>query len=313
MNSSETLTVSIIIPTKNRPDDLELCVQTILRQTLLPRELIVIDQSDGEESRSRVESQIAKASPEVRNTLKLVYIHDKSLAGCAVAKNLGMDLAGGFIWVFLDDDVELEPDFLEEILAAYNDDPGLTGVSGTITNYCPPSWAFRIWNWIFFHGPFHDERQPIYWNSDKLRKSSPIPVRKFSGGAMSLRAEAIGGTRFDRHLHGIPGGEDVEFCESLPQGARLVIAPRARLVHNQSILGRTRSHFLRRLTHTAHFLYRKHWRTGISNRLSFVWLNVGIGLAASMASLRRLSLDPWRAVKHGLDDARDATPKKPPQ
>ena len=46
--ADERVLVSVIIPTKDRLADLALTVQTTLRQTVLPDELIIVDQGTKE-------------------------------------------------------------------------------------------------------------------------------------------------------------------------------------------------------------------------------------------------------------------------
>src|ERR1043165_2442489 len=113
--------VTIIIPTRDRPRDLEITVQTVIRQTALPSELIIVDQSDSPESQSAVENTLLSAEPPSRSTIQLEYVRDTKISGGAVARNRAMAIAKGSIWLFLDDDVELEPDFIEQILNTYRE------------------------------------------------------------------------------------------------------------------------------------------------------------------------------------------------
>src|SRR6266567_6772508 len=125
------LAVSVVIPTKNRADDLELTVRTLLCQTVLPQELLIVDQSEGDASRSRISALFRNCAPRLPY---LRYIHDPAITGGAVARNKAMDQASGEILLFLDDDVELEENFIEELIVTYASHPGITGVSGVITN-----------------------------------------------------------------------------------------------------------------------------------------------------------------------------------
>src|SRR5258707_233906 len=111
-----------------------------------------------------------------------------------------MKQATGDIWLFLDDDVLLEPDFIEKLLAAYS--PGITGVSGIITNYSTPPIARRLWELLFEVGPFRDDRQTVYRNAAKLLNSTPKQVRQFTGALMSFRADEIRGVSFNENIHG---------------------------------------------------------------------------------------------------------------
>lgn len=298
--------LSLIIPTKNRPHELTLVVQSLFEQTVGAAELIIVDQSPDEVGKLAVERQFEEASAAGHPVMDLRYIHEPSIGGGAAARNHAMNIARGDIWLFLDDDVYLEPDFLEQILAAYEGCPDAAGVSGIITNYVVPSPGFRFWSSLFERGPFRDERQPIYWHADRLRNSAPIRVRKFGGGLMSFRASAIQDLRFDENLRGVCDGEDVDLCMQLERrsGSRLLIAPAARLVHNQSPSGRLQDHWVRRQARASLFLFNKHWNRGLKNKLCFSWLLTGYGMVVSFASLRRGSLDPWRAFLAGMREGR---------
>jgi len=296
--------VSVIIPTKDRPIDLGLTVESILRQSVVPNQVIIVDQSEDDESHKRVENSYREACSNARDAVQLDYVQNANISGGAIARNQGMELARGDIWLFLDDDVVLDFNFVEELLAVYQQHPHVMGVSGIISNYRKPYWAYRLWEFVFVRGPFRDERQPIYWNANRLRKSEPIRVGKFTGALMSFRAEAIRAHRFDENLIGVSDGEDVDFCARLGSDPFLVIAPRARLIHNKSALGRTQDHWLRRFAQANYYLYHRNWQRRKRNRLAFVWLKVGLGVAASLASVQRGALAPWCALREGAHEGR---------
>ncbi len=285
---------SVIIPTKNRPQELDLTIESLLRQTCLPQQIVSVDQSADDSSFSRISRRLSQSAESSR--LTLAYVHDVSIPSGARARNRAMEEAEGEAWLFLDDDVYLEPNFLEQLWAAYGRHPGACGISGIITNYPRPSCAFRFWSALFVRGPFRDDRQPVYWNADKLRHAEPVRVTRLGAGLMSFRASAIRHLRFDELLLGVSDGEDVDFCMRLEPGSVLLIDPKARLVHMQSPSGRLNDHWLRRSARASWFLYKKNWNRGVQNRVSFVWLNLGFALVATFASLRHRTVKPWRAL-----------------
>lgn len=294
------LRLSVIIPTKNRPEDLCATVATLLKQTELPSELIIVDQSktggDAEAIRRLFAASPAGAAS--RRTV-LTYVRDPGISGGSQARNRGIELARGDIWLFLDDDVELEPNFVRELALAYDERPEAAGISGVVTNYCSPPWQSRLWFSVFLRGPFRDDRQLVYQRADSMADADPVRASRLGGGLMSFRAAAVDRVRFDENLTGVCDGEDVDFCMQLGPHSQLFIAPRARLVHKQSPNGRATDHWLRRFTQANHYLYHRHWKQGIVNRCCFVWLNAGLGLAASLAAARRGSLQPYRALWEG--------------
>lgn len=305
MNPGRRLRVSVLIPTKNRPEELALALRSILAQTVLPRQIVIVDQSIDARSRAALDLQIREAGSALRQ-ISLVYVREPRLSGTAAARNRLMELAEAEILLFVDDDAELEHEFIEELLAVYEDRPEAGGVSGIIINYSVAGRASRWWASLFVRGPFHDERQRIYWNADRLRRCAPLPVRKFTGAAMSFRAEVARSARFDARLTGASREEDTDFCEQL-RPATLLIAPRARFTHRRSARSRGEEHWLKEHTHTAHYLFRRHWRGSAANRLCFAWLHVGYAIAVSLACLRARSMGPLRAFHAGTHRARELT------
>jgi GT2 family glycosyltransferase len=296
--------VAVVIPTKNRPQDLDLTVETLLAQTVLPRQLIVIDQSPTDESEKRVFRRCHTLDCESQDPPELVYRRDTSISGLTAARNCSLKVVRTNIVLFLDDDVILEPDFIEQLLGAYELRPDATGVSGVVTNYSPPPGLFRLWSRVFMRGPFWDDRQPVYWNAHRPRGGEPMRVTRLGGGLMSFRMPAIAGMKFDENLRGACDGEDVEFCAQLHPSAVLLIEPKARLIHNQSPAGRSGEHWLRRHARTMWYLYRRRWNYGVRNRFCLLWLNVGYALAAAAVSARRLSLAPYLGISESIRESR---------
>jgi len=280
-----SVTVSVIIPTKNRPVDLARTVETLVGQTVSPLELIIVDQS--------AEKSFNQPVP-----FPVHWIHDPTLSGASAARNAAFKQARGDVWLFLDDDVLLEPDFIEEIIKPY--DSGVTGVSGIVTNYSLPPLKQRLWETIFQRGPFHDERQTIYRSAGRLGDAKPIRVRQFGGGLMSFRASTIRDHRFDPHLTGASPGEDIDFCAGLPKGSVLLIAPRARLIHNRSPESRDPTHWISVAAQVGSYMRERHWKRGLRNNLCYGWLNVGYVLAAALSSLKKGSAAPWKAWQEGV-------------
>jgi GT2 family glycosyltransferase len=277
--------ISVIIPTKNRADDLLRTLESLARQTHQPDEIIVVDQSSTPPFHS-------KTVP-----LSMNYIYDPHISGLTEARNLAMDRATGDVLLFLDDDVLLEPQYVEEILLAYS--PDVTGVSGIITNYNLPSLSRRLFEKVFVRGTFHDDRQAIYWYANNLRLSGPQRVNQFTGAVMSFRAASIRGLRFDTKLTGGCLAEDIDFCARLPRGTVLVIAPKARLFHERSVVGRATGHWLEEHAQSSAYMRARNWHRGLGDDVCFAWLQVGYAVMATIGSLKRSSLEPFRAWQRG--------------
>jgi glycosyltransferase involved in cell wall biosynthesis len=277
--------ISVIIPTKNRAEDLRRTLDSVLMQTRRPDEIIVVDQG---------------SSPALESSdfpIPLIHIYSPQISGAAVARNVAMDRANGDIWAFLDDDVILEPHYMEELVKAYL--PEVTGVSGIVTNYSVPPLTRRVFESVFVRGAFHDDRQRIYWHANRLRDRGPLRVKQFGAGVMSFRASAIRGLRFDSNLTGASIAEDIDFCARLPRGTGLVIAPKARLFHKRSVVGRATAHWLDEHAQSSAYMRRRNWNRGFGDTLCFTWLQIGYAVMAAIGSVKRGSFEPFRAWKRG--------------
>jgi glucosyl-dolichyl phosphate glucuronosyltransferase len=277
--------ISVIIATKNRTDDLRCTLEGLIVQTRRPDEIIVVDQSS-------IPSFDPASVP-----ITVTYIYAPHISGAAVARNVAMDRAAGDIWLFLDDDVILEPEYVEEIMLAYS--PEVAGVSGIITNYTVPPISRRLFEKVFVRGAFHDDRQRIYWHADDLQRQGLQRVKQFTGAVMSFRATALRALRFDPNLTGGSLAEDIDLCARLPRGAVLMIAPKARLFHKRSAVGRPTGHWLEEHAQSSAYMRLRNWNRGLADDLCFAWLEIGYALMAALGSLKRGSLEPFRAWRRG--------------
>lgn len=100
---------SLIVPTLNRAKDLAHFLDMLLKLDQMPYELIIVDQSDDEESKKICESVQYK-----NLTISYHHIVKKS---SAVARNVAIERLSpeSDYVVFLDDDTTLDTDFLDQI------------------------------------------------------------------------------------------------------------------------------------------------------------------------------------------------------
>ena len=302
--SRSQFTVSVIIPTKNRPVDLVNTVGSLFLQTVKPLELIIVDQTPDEESFLAIHKLYTEAE---QDQGQLIYLHEPMIFGASMARNRAMEVATGDVVLFLDDDVILEPDFIEALLETYERYPAAVGVSGIITNYHPPNFVFRAWSWLFARGPFHDERQAIYWQANTKQWTEAVAVKKFGAGLMSFRTPTVEHVRFDPTPCAFPG-EDIDFCAQLEPDSLLLISPRARLAHMKTPTARPSEDWLRRKVQVSWYLYKRHWHRSFKNRLCFWWLQLGHGFAAAAISICHFSLNPWLSIFSGVKIARSVEP-----
>ncbi len=106
--------ISIIIPSKDNPDVLKRCVDSVIKHTEYKNfELIVVDNGSSDENRRSVEVFLE----EKKHILSFQYIYEKAEFNFSHMCNLGAKAARGEYLLFLNDDVEaIEGDWLGRML-----------------------------------------------------------------------------------------------------------------------------------------------------------------------------------------------------
>ena len=230
------VTISAVIPTKNRLADLQLAVASVLAQTRLPAELIIVDQSDDHEQRAAVEALCA-----TRPEMRLVYEHARTVTGLVDAKRVGVARATGDIVSFLEDDVMLEPGYFEGVAWAFDSRSDILACCGVITNLPRTSPLYVLLQRLFLRGIFRDPRLSAFASAGR-NPDALLPCAVLSGGTSSWRASVFDSVTFDT-ANGFHFFEDMEFATRVWRelGPHLYVNPRARLVHRGSAVNRDRN------------------------------------------------------------------------
>lgn len=119
--TSTARTVSIVVPSCDRAADLRRCLESLAMQRTRHRvEIIVIDNRPATGSARRVAAEF----PSVR-------VIDEIRPGLSFARNAGIVHATGEIVVATDDDVVAPPDWIERLIAPF-EDPQVMAVTGNV-------------------------------------------------------------------------------------------------------------------------------------------------------------------------------------
>ena len=113
LGSINSFRISVVIPTFNRVDRLEMTLQSVLDQTFAPLEIIVVDDgsSDGTDA-----MLMARFGDRIR-------YHYQENRGVSHARNVGVELSRGNWIAFLDSDDQWLPDKLQLQVAAIQSNP----------------------------------------------------------------------------------------------------------------------------------------------------------------------------------------------
>ena len=136
--------ISVVTPTWRRPVEVAGLLANLSQQQLLPLEVIVVDGASSNECETeRVVSEMSSVLP-----FRCRYFRNER--GTAIQRNRGIEEAapGTFI-AFIDDDVRLEPDFLQRIIAVFTADlqKSVGGVVGYRVNQRFDFFASQRWRW----------------------------------------------------------------------------------------------------------------------------------------------------------------------
>ncbi len=105
----KVLSISVLIPTMNRPKALKRTIDSYLKGSLIPNEIIIIDQSNQNEFIEKIKNFLRT----IRQT-EIVYYH-QDLASLTIARNKGLSLAKNEVIVWSDDDVDVYEDTLKNV------------------------------------------------------------------------------------------------------------------------------------------------------------------------------------------------------
>ena len=131
--------LSIVIPTYNRPGDLELVIDALMRQQTggVSYEVIVADNNSREDTRAVVDRALARGTP-----VPLRYVREPR-QGVSYARNTGVSIARSSLLAFLDDDGIPVPTWVREIKRAFDEHPDVDCIGcrlRPVWSTPPPSW-----------------------------------------------------------------------------------------------------------------------------------------------------------------------------
>jgi glycosyltransferase involved in cell wall biosynthesis len=242
----ETMTVlpiSLVIPTISRPGPLARTLDSLAAQGEVPVEIIVIDGSDGDETREVVRVHAERWS----SASSLVWQRASEL-GAAAQRNQGVVLATRELVCFCDDDMLFERSCLRQLWQAIEADERLGGVSAMITNqrYEAPGFVSRAVFTILAGRRQHSFAGQVLGPAvnllpeDRADLPDVVPVQWLNLGCTLYRQEALPAPPFDSAFRGYSLMEDLTL--SLRVGRSWTLANvRSARVHHDSQPGHHKS------------------------------------------------------------------------
>ena len=228
------LPASAVIPTRHRHEVLGRTLDSLLRQGVLPAELIVVDGSEDDQTRLVVQS----FSQRTTRICEVKYMRAKTL-GAAAQRNQGVTEATQPVIWFFDDDILFEPECVTRLWTALHSADDVGGANAMITNqlYQSPGRASRIM-FRLMGGQGSSLAGRILGPAVNLlpedRSDLPeiVPVEWLNTTCTMYRREALPEPPFPAHFTGYSLMEDVTLSVIIGRKWKLANARTARIFHD---------------------------------------------------------------------------------
>ncbi|MBU1125650.1 MAG: FkbM family methyltransferase [Candidatus Omnitrophica bacterium] len=260
--------LSFVIATKDRPTQLRDLLKSLIQQSRLPDEVVVIDAG------IEYGSDIAGEFP----GLRIRYFRSQ-VSSISSQRNAGIqEVSGGMNFIgFLDDDVVLEKEAIEEAMKYFNDNnPEVGGVAFTMANH-PRLFASFLKSLPLARRLGLYSRTPGVVLRSGFQTmigavSVPMQVEWLPTGAVIWRKEVFSSFLFDEYFSGYSYLEDLDFSYRAAKRYRLMVIPQSRYLHYPPLNGGRSDEYL-------------FGKQEVSHRLYFVRKNASLSLARCYMAL----------------------------
>jgi len=302
--------VSVIIPTKDRVDDVITCLESLLVQTVPPDEILIVDGSDTEKLNSEIKLRFTENA-------KIKYVRSKP--GLTHQRNVGINASFGDIILFVDDDVVLDKDCLKGVMHVFDNYPtNIGGVTANVIERC------QIEGKLSFSGKLKDAIAQFLlsiffltrWGNGRFQPSGfPTLIKSGTvdkitcceflfGACMAFRKELVNEFRFNEDLYEYRYAEDDEFAYRVSRKYKNIYTPYARAVHNSSPIERNpykrnKGLIINRLCH-----FKKILPPDFKHNLAFYWSVAGLFLLEIIATIIKRDSSGLRGLWDGVRIAR---------
>jgi len=272
LRTPRTAPTTFLITTRNRPQELRRLIESILDQSVLPKEIVLVDASDAPDERS-LRDRIETAG------VDFVFLTAKP--GRTHQLNIGIDASRGDIVLINDDDVILEKRYHEAMLAVF-EQGGATvgGVQGTIIGDTLKPLPMRAFRALFLLSR-HTKDAPGRLLSSGYYTTPVRPTRLRQVEALRLcglafRREVFIDNRFDETLEGYALKEDIDLSYRVSRRYKLFVTPDALFHHLKapgsriSVRQKSKMHIINNYR-----IHRRNLKHNARSGIAFAWALLG--------------------------------------
>jgi succinoglycan biosynthesis protein ExoM len=196
--------ISVCIATFRRPRRLQLLLEDLSRQSLPPRQIVVVDNDRQGSARGTVDAFVRE-----HKSASLAY-EIQPLRGIALTRNRTVALAAGDWMAFIDDDERAPPDWLQLLMTAI-ETQAADGIIAPVLPQLPENAA----PWL---------KRGSFYDFPRMRTGTTVPKNYLRFGNAILRSSLVRAEPgpFDPHYE-LRAGEDGDMLlRLLDRGARIV-------------------------------------------------------------------------------------------
>jgi GT2 family glycosyltransferase len=202
--------IAIVVPTRDRPENLVHCLAALEAQSADSLEVIVVD--DASSDPEAVADAVA-AAPRAR------LVRRETQGGVGAARNTGVGAATARFVCFTDDDCRPHEDWASRVVEPLR--AGADAVAGSTVNACVDN-------------PFDTALQTIVNFLAEQAEQEPGRTAYGPGSNLAATAELLRTVPFDERYRG--AGEERDWCaRTLAHGYVLASAPNAIVYHHQHL------------------------------------------------------------------------------
>jgi glycosyltransferase involved in cell wall biosynthesis len=208
------LSVSIVVCTLDRHEQLSRCLNSLMKLNHSEVEILVVD--NGSKTIS---------IPEIEYRYRTRFYH-QPIAGLSYGRNLGAHFANGDVIAFIDDDAFAHPDWLEKGLFHF-ENPEVACVTGRIMPVSNDGTPLQKSN-----RGFPDSEERFFFNQNNF---SPLKASAGTGSNFLVRRNVLKQYGFSELLGlGVPAGgaeEELLFFQVIKGGWIIIFEPEAIIYH----------------------------------------------------------------------------------
>lgn len=216
----EKLNISVVVCTRNRSMQLKKCLDSLLKQFSLPKEIIVVDNAPLDEETRKVCDSFAQ-----------VTYHKEPRPGLDIARNTGARLAQYPVIAYTDDDVVVDPFWSYRVWQSFQN-PKIAALTGLVIAASLETESQQIFE---EHWGFNKGYKDIYFDQAFLNRAAPAVWVIGAGANMAFRKSLLDEVgyfdeRLDVGAAGCSGDSEIWY-RILAAGFTIQYNPRAVVYH----------------------------------------------------------------------------------